>query len=40
MKSEAAFMIPVFTHTVENWSDYKDEIIDMLHTFTVNSVEI
>ena len=32
MKSEAAFMIPVFTHTVENWSDYKDEIINMLHT--------
>ena len=23
-------MIPVFSHTVENWSDYKEEIIDML----------
>ena len=32
MKTEAAFMIPVFTHAVENWSDYKDEIIDMLDT--------
>ena len=32
MKSDAAFMIPVFTHTVENWSDYKDEIIDMIDT--------
>ena len=30
MKSDAAFMIPVFSHTVENWSDYKEEMIDML----------
>jgi len=30
VKSDAAFMIPVFTHPVENWSDHKDEIINML----------
>ena len=30
MKSDAAFMIPVFSHTVENWSDYKEEMIGML----------
>ena len=32
MKSDTAFMIPIFTHTVENWSEYKEEIIDMLDT--------
>ena len=32
MRSDTAFMIPVFTHTVENWSEYKEEIIDMLDT--------
>ena len=32
MKNDIAFMIPVFSHTVENWSDYKEEIIDMLDT--------
>ena len=32
MKSDTAFVIPVFTHTVDNWSDYKEEIIDMLDT--------
>ena len=32
MNSDTAFVIPVFTHTVDNWSDYKEEIIDMLDT--------
>ena len=32
MKSDTAFMIPVFSHTVENWSDYKEDIINMLDT--------
>ena len=32
MKSDTAFMIPIFTHSVENWSDYKEEIINMLDT--------
>ena len=32
MRSDTAFMIPVFTHTVENWSDYKEDIINMIDT--------
>ena len=32
MNSDTAFMIPVFTHTVDNWSEYKEEIIDMHDT--------
>ena len=32
MRSDTAFMIPVFTHAVENWSYYKEDIIDMLDT--------
>ena len=32
MKSDTAFVIPVFTHTVDNWSDYKEDIINMIDT--------
>ena len=32
MNVEQAFGIPVFSHTIENWSEYKDELIAMLHT--------
>ncbi len=32
MNIEAAFTVPVFTHSVENWSEHKDELIAMLDT--------
>ena len=32
MNVEQAFGIPVFSHTIENWSEHKDELIAMLHT--------
>ena len=37
MNVEYAFVIPVFTYTIENWSEHKDEIISMLHTEDGNS---
>ena len=32
MKVEAAFAISILSYKVENWSEHKDEIIDMLDT--------
>ena len=32
MNIEMAFTVPVFSHTIENWSDHKDELIAMLDT--------
>ena len=36
MKSDTAFMIPVFTHSVANWSDYKEEISIILRYIETN----